>query len=92
VWQGNNPFWGFDTIRRVMRRQRPFPAVGLTVSGVVLIAVGALGAPALAVIGAVALAAGVWGLVSRHRSAREASQLEAAAAAEDPPEGRTPAA
>ena len=83
MWQGNNPFWGFDTIRRVMREQRPFPAVGLTVAGVVLIAVGALGAPAIAVIGAVALAAGVWGLVSRYRSALEASRLEAAADAED---------
>jgi hypothetical protein len=83
VWQGNNPFWGFATIRRVMREQRPFPAVGLTVAGVVLIAVGALGAPAIAVIGVVSLAAGVWGLVSRYRSAREASSLEAAADADD---------
>jgi hypothetical protein len=82
VWQGNNPFWGFDTIRRVMRQQRPFPAVGLTVAGVLMVAVGALGAPAVAVLGAVALAAGVWGLISRYRSAREAAHLEATAAAE----------
>jgi hypothetical protein len=51
---------------------------------VVLIVVGALGAPAIAVIGAVALAAGVWGLISRCRSAREASRLEAADDAEPP--------
>jgi hypothetical protein len=84
MWQGDNPFWGFATIRRVMREQRPFPAAGLTVGGVVLIVVGALGAPAIAVIGAVALAAGVWGLISRYRSAREASSLEAADDAEPP--------
>jgi hypothetical protein len=35
--------------------------MGLTVAGVLLIAVGALGAPAVVVLGAVALAAGLWG-------------------------------
>jgi hypothetical protein len=63
----NNPFWGFETVRSVMRRGGPGPTIGLVVLGCVLILIGFAGAPALVVLGAVAIVVGALPLAQRLR-------------------------
>ncbi len=41
---GNDPFWGFETVRGVMARQGRAPAAGAVITGVLLLAIGIMAA------------------------------------------------
>jgi hypothetical protein len=82
---GPGPYWGFDTIRRVMAREKPLGGVGvLSGVGLVLAVLGVLGDDLVVVVFGLALLvmAGSWVLGARRRG-RLSDGLEARAREED---------
>src|SRR5262245_24433827 len=88
---GPGPYWGFETIRRVMARDRPLGGVGVVTGiGLVFLVLGVLGANLVVVVLGLAMIAlaGSW-VLSSVRRARLSNRLEARANAEDGPGGGT---
>jgi hypothetical protein len=81
---GNNPFFGFETIRAAMRPGGRGPTWALVAVGVVLVVLGVMAHHyLLAALGIPAILLGVWPLVADRRSHRDATLLEEHARRED---------
>jgi hypothetical protein len=80
----NNPFYGFEEVRRVMARGGRGPTWGLLAVGLVLIAAGSWADQyAAVVLGAATMLIGAAPIVSGRRSGRDAARLEEHARRED---------
>ena len=80
----NNPFYGFEEVRRAMARGGRGPTWGLLAVGVVLIAASLWADQhALVILGAVTMLVGAAPIISGHRSSRDAARLEGHARRED---------
>lgn len=79
----NNPFWGFASVRRAMKRGGQGPTLSLVALGLVVVGVGILYAPILILLGIALVLVGGWPMAARHRAANDAAQLEAHGARED---------
>jgi hypothetical protein len=73
----NNPFFGFEEVRRVMARGGRGPTWGLLAAGLVMLAAGVWAQQyALVAVGAVAMLIGAAPIVSGRRSSEDAARLE----------------
>lgn len=80
----NDPFWGFGTIREVMRKPGYGSGLLLLPGGVLVAVLGAVfSAPAVLAIGIVTTLVGGWTAMNRRRSNRLAGRLEEHARRED---------